>query len=69
MDEATRAGLPLRLKVADANDPSLQLYLRLGFHQIANVPAYLEMEWRQPQTAAEPGESAGAIHTSRAAPP
>src|SRR3954466_16081486 len=30
MEEAGRAEVPVRLKVADANDPSLKLYLRLG---------------------------------------
>ena len=46
MDEAAAAGLPVRLKVADANDPALQLYLGLGFRQIDEAPAYLELEWR-----------------------
>jgi ribosomal protein S18 acetylase RimI-like enzyme len=45
MDEAAAAGLPVRLKVADANDPSLRLYLRLGFTPIESVPAYIELEW------------------------
>jgi ribosomal protein S18 acetylase RimI-like enzyme len=45
MDEAAGIGVPVRLKVADANDPSLRLYRRLGFRQISEAPAYLEMEW------------------------
>jgi RimJ/RimL family protein N-acetyltransferase len=46
MDEAARAGLPVRLKVASSNDPSMRLYERLGFVPIAAVPLYIEMEWR-----------------------
>ena len=46
MDEAATASLPVRLKVASSNDPSLRLYLRLGFTPIAEVPAYIELEWR-----------------------
>jgi ribosomal protein S18 acetylase RimI-like enzyme len=45
MDEAAAAGLPVRLKVSDANDPSLRLYLRLGFRPLVSIPAYIEMEW------------------------
>jgi ribosomal protein S18 acetylase RimI-like enzyme len=45
MDEAAMAGLPVRLKVADANDPSLKLYLRLGFEPIETAPFYIELEW------------------------
>jgi ribosomal protein S18 acetylase RimI-like enzyme len=48
MDEAARAALPVRLKVASSNDPSLRLYLRLGFTPIAEIPAYIELEWRAP---------------------
>ena len=40
------AGMPVRLKVASSNDPSLRLYLRLGFTPIAEIPAYIELEWR-----------------------
>jgi ribosomal protein S18 acetylase RimI-like enzyme len=46
MDEATAAGLPARLTVADSNDPSLRLYERLGFRQIGEAMMYMEMEWR-----------------------
>lgn len=46
MDEAAQAGLPVRLKVASSNDPSMQLYLRLGFVPIETAPLYIEMEWR-----------------------
>jgi ribosomal protein S18 acetylase RimI-like enzyme len=49
MDEAAGGVLPVRLKVASSNDPSLRLYARLGFVQIDEAPLYLEMEWRAPQ--------------------
>jgi ribosomal protein S18 acetylase RimI-like enzyme len=51
MDEAGRAGLPVRLKVASTNDPSMRLYLRLGFVPVATEPFYIEMEWRAPAVA------------------
>ena len=31
MEEARAAGLPVRLKVADNNDPSMRLCARVGF--------------------------------------
>lgn len=46
MDEADRGGIPVRLKVASDNDPSMRLYLRLGFAVIDRTEMYLEMEWR-----------------------
>jgi ribosomal protein S18 acetylase RimI-like enzyme len=48
MEEAASAGLPVRLKVASANDPSLRLYLRLGFVPIETAPFYIELEWKAP---------------------
>jgi RimJ/RimL family protein N-acetyltransferase len=45
MDEAAQAGLPVRLKVASSNDPSMRLYLRLGFVPIETAPLYIDMEW------------------------
>jgi ribosomal protein S18 acetylase RimI-like enzyme len=45
MDEAGAKGLPVRLKVASSNDPSMRLYVRLGFVPIQSVPLYLELEW------------------------
>jgi len=48
MDEATRNGLPVRLKVASTNDPSMRLYRRLGFVPIRTEPLSIEMEWRAP---------------------
>ena len=46
MDEAARAALPVRLMAASSNDPSLKLYLRLGFVPITEAPLYLELEWK-----------------------
>jgi RimJ/RimL family protein N-acetyltransferase len=46
MDEAGRIRLPVRLKVASSNDPSMRLYLRLGFVPIETAPLFIEMEWR-----------------------
>jgi ribosomal protein S18 acetylase RimI-like enzyme len=46
MDEAAKARLPVRLKVASSNDPSIRLYQRLGFAPIDSTSLYLEMEWR-----------------------
>jgi ribosomal protein S18 acetylase RimI-like enzyme len=48
MDEAAGNGLPVRLKVASTNDPSMRLYLRLGFAPIRSEPLFIEMEWRAP---------------------
>jgi RimJ/RimL family protein N-acetyltransferase len=46
MEEAAEAALPVRLKVASSNDPSMRLYLRLGFVPIHVEPLYIEMQWR-----------------------
>lgn len=46
MDEVRERELPLRLMVGSSNDPSLRLYLRLGFVSIAATPMYIELEWR-----------------------
>ena len=48
MDEAARAGIPVRLTVASSNDPSLRLYQRLGFVETGAVPMYVEMHWNAP---------------------
>lgn len=48
MDEAAAAGVPVRLTVASSNDPSLRLYLRLGFVETGAVPMYIEMLWHPP---------------------
>jgi len=46
MDEVRAHALPLRLMVGSSNDPSLRLYLRLGFVPIASTPMYIELEWK-----------------------
>jgi ribosomal protein S18 acetylase RimI-like enzyme len=46
MDEASRSDLPVRLEVSSENDPSLRLYLRLGFVPIETQPFYIRLEWR-----------------------
>jgi ribosomal protein S18 acetylase RimI-like enzyme len=48
MDEAGRAGLAMRLQVASTNEPSMRLYLRLGFVPIKTDLLHIEMEWRAP---------------------
>src|SRR4051812_40947442 len=48
MDEVRERALPLRLMVGSSNDPSLRLYLPLGFVPIADTPMYIELEWRAP---------------------
>ncbi|WP_442581708.1 GNAT family N-acetyltransferase [Mesorhizobium sp. ASY16-5R] len=45
MNEAVRGEMPVRLKVSSDNDPSMRLYLRLGFEVTETNPMYLEMEW------------------------
>ena len=45
MEEARQGGLPVRLKVASGNDPSMRLYLKLGFRAIEETPMYIAMEW------------------------
>jgi ribosomal protein S18 acetylase RimI-like enzyme len=50
MDEARAGNIPLRLEVASENDPSMRLYLRLGFVPVDHTPIYIGMEWR-----AQPG--------------
>ena len=46
LDEAAAAGVPVRLEVSSENEPSLSLYLRLGFRETARNEMYLQMEWR-----------------------
>lgn len=53
MDEAAAAALPVRLTLASSNDPSMRLYLRLGFAPIETAPLYIEMEWRTPSPSLE----------------
>ncbi len=54
MDEAGHAGKTMRLKVASTNDPSMRLYLRLGFVPIETDPFYIEMEWPPPAASRNP---------------
>jgi ribosomal protein S18 acetylase RimI-like enzyme len=46
MEEAARAGLPLRLQVAVDNASALRLYLRLGFAAVGQGPFHSHLEWR-----------------------
>ena len=46
MEEARLANVPVNLEVASENDPSMRLYLRLGFAAIETFPFYIQMEWR-----------------------
>jgi ribosomal protein S18 acetylase RimI-like enzyme len=50
MDEAAAARVPVRLTVGSSNDPSLRLYLRLGFVPTGAVPMYIEMRWTPAET-------------------
>jgi ribosomal protein S18 acetylase RimI-like enzyme len=54
LDEAGHAGKTVRLKVASTNDPSMRLYLRLGFVPIETDPFYIEMEWQAPAASRSP---------------
>jgi RimJ/RimL family protein N-acetyltransferase len=45
MDEARTANVPVRLEVSSQNDPSMRLYLRLGFVPVGHLHTYIEMEW------------------------
>ncbi|BCH33363.1 hypothetical protein MesoLjLc_52930 [Mesorhizobium sp. L-8-10] len=47
IDEAQHSGVPIQLYVSSENDPSLRLYLRLGFAPIVSHPSYILLE-RQP---------------------
>jgi ribosomal protein S18 acetylase RimI-like enzyme len=57
MADARAKGLPVRLKVASSNDPSMRLYVRLGFVPIHSVPLYIELEWTSASTPTEPAPS------------
>jgi ribosomal protein S18 acetylase RimI-like enzyme len=46
MDEAGRAGLPLRLQVASHNAGAQRLYMRLGFVAVATGATDAQLEWR-----------------------
>ncbi len=46
MDEATKAGKPLRHMVFVLNNDAERFYLRLGFNRIEDFGAYKHMEWK-----------------------
>jgi ribosomal protein S18 acetylase RimI-like enzyme len=48
MEEAAARRIPMRLMVGSSNDPSLRLYLRLGFAPIREEAGYIELEWKAP---------------------
>lgn len=48
MAEAAGRGVPVNLEVGDSNDPSLRLYLRLGFAVVEELPMYLNLRWTPP---------------------
>lgn len=48
MAEAAGRGVPVNLEVGDSNDPSLRLYLRLGFTVVEELPMYLNLRWTPP---------------------
>jgi hypothetical protein len=37
--------------VASSNDPSMRLYLRLGFVPTETAPLYIELAWTPPREA------------------
>src|SRR5437867_2938403 len=43
--EAARAGVPIRLRIADTNR-AIRLYQRLGFTRVQSLGTHLSMEWR-----------------------
>ena len=50
MDEAAALGVPVTLQVASSNDPSMRLYLRLGFvpirYHFRSIRRFLYRRWR-----------------------
>lgn len=65
MREAGRAGLSVCLMVSTTNDPSLRLYLRLGFVTVEAGPTHIELEWRALRAVGETRSSArGGPHNS-----
>lgn len=57
IEEATRAGVPLRLCVRPDNR-ARGLYRRLGFQEVAQTPTQIDMSWRASGTWASAGASA-----------
>jgi ribosomal protein S18 acetylase RimI-like enzyme len=48
MDEAAARHVPVTLHVASTNDPSMRLYLRLGFVPTETTPLYITLAWTPP---------------------
>jgi ribosomal protein S18 acetylase RimI-like enzyme len=48
MDEAAARRVPVMLEVASSNDPSMRLYLRLGFVPTETTEPYIELAWTPP---------------------
>ena len=48
MDEAAARRVPVTLEVASSNDPSMRLYLRLGFVPTETAQPYIELAWTPP---------------------
>jgi ribosomal protein S18 acetylase RimI-like enzyme len=48
MDEAAALRVPVTLEVASSNDPSMRLYLRLGFVPTETTQLYIELAWPPP---------------------
>ena len=48
MDEAAAQRVRVTLEVASSNDPSMRLYVRLGFVPIETTPLYIELAWTPP---------------------
>ena len=46
MEEAQAAAIPVRLEIAAPDDPSVRLYLRLGFIPIETAPFSMRLEWQ-----------------------
>src|SRR5437588_2669288 len=55
IDEAKRAGKPLRHTVFVMNDDALRFYERLGFVVIGDLGAYKQMEWKSEPPAVAGG--------------
>jgi ribosomal protein S18 acetylase RimI-like enzyme len=48
MDEAAARRVPVTLEAASSNDPSMRLYLRLGFVPTETAQPYIELAWTPP---------------------
>ena len=57
MAEARCADVPVVLMVASDNDPSMRLYLRLGFEPVETHSTHIEMRWPASGAASPGGEN------------